>query len=347
MTQDTPRKRSWLAQLRNGAAKLFHAVDDRWVQRRFGSFAEQRATLETELKAVPGGEEALNDARKNHVKIRVVSPRRIGGVKGKFSPRKGRPLLRISSSGDIPRMTSTLWHELRHLTQHLARGDLKGGSSRLLDTRVQHMTSLMMEADAYVSQTVMCLQQDKAGYPEYLEAFLRRDSAACKYIKSFLDQNPYDGFKDDAHFARALFPGLVNDGLARYQRKFFDGYQSAFKRAASAEALQKMIAKKHAANFTLSAALLQLYGQHADGVTSIRPLAQVFYDAQPKDVRDTLALVEDTVAKAPTLSAEDFAAARTDILARTKNLSKHFKKIKAPTAAPLPVRRHPGAKFSP
>lgn len=339
------KKPSWLQRLGCRAKRLFHAVDDRWVQRRFGTFTAQRSALLAELREVPGGEEALKEARQNKVKIRVVSPRRIDGVKGRFSPRKRGALLRISSCGDVPRMTSTLWHELRHLCQHLARGDLKGGSTRLLDTRVQHMTSLMMEADAYTSQTMMCLQQKRAGKPEYLEAFLKRDSAACQYIGAFLDQNPPEGFKDDAQFARALFSGVVKDGLARYQCKYFDGYRRAFKKAATAEALRKMVAKKRVREFIPSASLLQLYGRRADGVSPIRPLAQTLYDAQPKDVRDTLALIEETVAKAAMLPAEDFAAARSDILARTKALSKTFKT--AASTPPKPPKLKPASRNPP
>ena len=331
MADDTPEpdsgtvpapKKPWLKRIRRRISRVYHALDDRWVQRRFGKFADQRDEIFAQLKKVAGGAEALEAAKENNVKIKVVSPRRIDGVKGRFSPRKSGPLLRVSSCGDIPRMTSTLWHELRHMIQRTASGDLGGGTTRLLDTRVQHMMSLMMEADAYTSQTLMCLQQKKAGRPEYLDAFLKRDSEACQQIKRFLDKRPYESYPADAAFARALFVDVMKHGLAAYQQKYFNGYRKAFKKAATPQGLARMVAGRKSRDVIPSEELLKIYGQKPGTGLSIRPLALGFYDAQDKDTRETLALVEDTVKNAPAMTQEQFKAARAEVVSRTGRAAK-------------------------
>jgi hypothetical protein len=329
MAETTPdKKRPWLLRIRSRVHRLMTVTATRFAEWRFGPLADQRKAILSQLRKIPGGKAALKAANDNEAVISVVPGYVIDGAKGRFSPRKKKPLVRISATKDIARMVSTLWHELRHLRQHLDWGDMgHAGTTMLLDTPRYHMTRLMCEADSYTAQTLMCLHQKKAGKPEYLDAFLARNSPACVYIKSFLEKRPYESFTDDAAFSRTLFAGVVKHGLPGYHAKYLAAYRKGIKQLKNTNDLRKFLAnKKPKPELLPSNELLQIYGQRNDNVTTLRPLAQMFLNDEPRELRDTLALIDATTAKAATLTEAEFKAARREILTRTKTLSKQFTK---------------------
>ncbi len=324
MIQINPK--DWLQDIRRRAKRLFRMADDAAVQLRYGSFESQKAAMVARLEEIEGGKEALKAAQQAKAQISVVSKRRIDGVRGRFSRGTARPRVRVSASGDMAQMTATLWHELRHLRQHLERGDLKGGVSRLHGTRKQHMISLMIEADAFTAQTLMCLREKKAGHPEYLDKFLATGKGAAEAARTLLAHRPYESFPDDGTFARALFGDIMKTNMPGYQAKYFRSYHRIFNKAATLAQLRQMAGiTREAPDFPASSTLMDLYGRKGGDIASVPQLAKAYYRAQEPDVRDALTLIEETVRQADKMTEDEFAAARTDILKRTEKLSNQFR----------------------
>lgn len=321
-------QKPWLARMKLRVKKIVDTVDDRHAQLRHGSHASHKQNIIARLKELPGGEAMLLTAKRNNVKISVVSLRRNKGSKGKFTRVNGQARVRVSNTGSDARMATTLWHELRHMQQHIERGDLAGGTTRIKDTRAQHMISLMIEADAYTSQMLMSLREKKSGNPEYFNALMERDSAAFSVIRGFLKKTPYESVADETVFARALFTELMLTGLPAYHAKYFDAYAKTFEKAGSAEDLRRMMdAKKTPPDFTPSKALHDIYGENPP---ELRKLAAAFMRAQAGDVRKTITLVDKTVSNAATIDEADFQQARAEIISSSKKLVKAFSKNAAP-----------------
>jgi hypothetical protein len=320
-----PKSKSWLQKMGDRVRRLFLAVDDVVVQLRYGSFARQKKAMIARLKQIDGGEAALKAANDARADISVVSRRRIDGVRGRFSRSNRRPRVRISACGDTVRMVTTLWHELRHLRQHTDRGDLKGGSSRLRGTRRQHMIALMIEADAFTAQALMCVKEKKAGHPQYLEKFLGPGGAVSQAVRDFLKRRPYESFKDDGAFARALFGEIMKTNLPVYQAKYFKKYHAAFTKTATLAEFRALAAStRQAPAFPTGNGLMELYGRKGADIAVVAQLSAAYYNAQKPVMRGVLKLIEDTVNRADQMTESEFAAARGDILKRTQRLSRKF-----------------------
>jgi hypothetical protein len=308
--------------------ELYNAVDDRVVQWRKGRHAARRAEIINRVAELPGGAKLLRLAKEHGVKIFVVAPRRIEKAKGRFSRSPGKKVIRVANNGDVDLMTTTLWHELRHAEQHIHRGDMEGNTTRLKDTRAQHMLSLMHEADAFTMQALLALRQKKAGNPAYFDKLVKRPGPANIVIAEFTRDNPYEGGDGEAQFARGLFTEIMLRGMTGYSARYFDGYSETFTRIDTAESYRKlMAARKAPPDFGEDADdLTAVYGAKFTSSTSPRAIATAFLHSQPAEAYEALKLIEETAARAETLTEQEFQQARKEILTRTKSLSKAFNK---------------------
>lgn len=343
----TPPKapqKPWLARVKLRVKKIVDTVDDRCAQLRHGSHAGHKQAIVARLKELPGGEAMLLTAKKHDVKISVVSLRRNTGSKGKFTRVRGQARIRVSNTGNDARMATTLWHELRHMQQHIERGDLGGGTTRMKDTRAQHMISLMIEADAYTSQMLMGLREKKRGNPEYFNALMERDSAVFVTIRNFLKETPYEAVTDETVFARSLFTEIMLTGLPTYHAKYFDAYAKAFEISASVEDLRRLMApKKVPPDFTPSKDLHEIYGRKSP---PLRPLAAAFLRAQDSDVVKTITLVDKTIENADAINEAEFQQAKVEIVSSSKRLAKAFRKnaVKGVPAEQESIRKSAGLR---
>ncbi|MEZ0259886.1 MAG: DUF6782 family putative metallopeptidase [Alphaproteobacteria bacterium] len=317
-------QKPWLARVKLRVKKIVDTVDDRCAQLRHGSHASHKKNIIARLKELPGGEAMLLTAKQHDIKISVVSLRRNKGSKGKFTRVNGQARVRVSNTGSDARMATTLWHELRHMQQHIERGDLAGGTTRVKDTRAQHMISLMIEADAFTAQMLMGLREKKAGNPEYFNALMERESPAFDAIRSYLKKTPYESVADETAFARGLFTEMMLTGLPAYHAKFFTAYAKTFEKAGSVDEFRhQMATKKAPPDFSPSKALHDIYGEKPP---QLRPLAAAFLCAQDKDVRRVIRLVDKTISNADVIDETEFQQAKAEIVSSSKRLAKAFRK---------------------
>lgn len=318
------QQKPWLARVKSRVKKIVDTVDDRCVQLRHGSHKVHKQNIISRLKELPGGEAMLLTAKQHGVKISVVSLRRNKGSKGKFTRVKGQARVRVSNTGSDARMAMTLYHELRHMQQHIERGDMAGGTTRIKDTRAQHMISLMIEADAFTAQMLMGLRRKKSGDPEYFDALMERESPAFDAIRAYLKKTPYETIADETAFARGLFTEIMLTGLPSYHAKFFNAYAKAFEKSGSADEFRRHMAGKTAPpDFTPSKDLYDIYSEKPP---QLRPLAAMFLRAQDSDVRRVISLVDKTISNADRISEAEFQQAKAEIVASSKRLAKAFQK---------------------
>lgn len=309
-----------------------------WRQRRRDALREE---IIVRLRSLPGGKRLLKLAQDHGVTIDVVRKRDIDGAKGRFSRRRKGQRVRISDINDPVLMTATLWHELRHVQQHILRGDLQGGTTRLIDTRMQHTLSLMHEADAFTVQFLMALREADRGNPDYLEKLQKRDSAACVTAAKFLKRKPYHSFRSDAQFARALFTEIMLEGLTGYNAKYFKNYRDTLKSLETVVAYRGFLKRHRAApDFNVaSAPLAKSYGRKLTGESSIMHVARAFLAAQPENVYSALEKIERMAQDAPALTEQQYQQGRQDIVELSGKLSRAFKK------AALPPRQDVGQRL--
>lgn len=328
MAQDkTPNKgaskKSWLKKLGDRIRTLRDTLDDRAVQRRHGAHAANLEKILSRVGESEQGKALLALAKENAVDISVVAPRAIDGARGRFSRSAKTRRVRIASIGDIDLMTTTLWHELRHVEQHVIRGDMAGGTTRLRDTRRQHIYAMMHEADAFTTQFMTAYKHHRAGQPQYLEKMLARPGSASAIARKILKD---DKTGDVAQLSRRLFTAIMLDGLSGYQSKYFANYRDSLKAAKTLGDYKKLVAKKAAPAFPDDARLSALYGGEYMSGTSMESVAAAFLRAQPKEAHDTLKAIETLAEKSAMLDEKDYKQARAQIMKQAKSLSKAFKK---------------------
>lgn len=295
----------------NGAAKT---LGDWLGQAVHGSHDKRRAEMFARIRTFPGGEDLLKKAADAGCEI-VVRPASEMGGEGDFNGRTIPPRIRIKNTGNTAGMAMALWHELRHFQQNAANGP-RGFThhGQLRDARTAHMMNVMIEADAFTAETVMALQQKKAGNPEYFNAMFDHPSnGAHRDIMRFMRDNPYEGFKDDASFSRALFTHMTSSGLLSYRASFFIHLGAEVYAANSADDFRQRVKESPRGGTKGSPDLAALYGPGYTSV-SVRALATAFFTAQPDDEQKALNLVEQTVRRAPTLTEQEFQQAKREIV---------------------------------
>ena len=336
MTNPAPPKK-WLQDARKRVTLLLATADDRYVQWKHGTHRAARAEIMARVATMPGGDDLLKSAKKHGVKIYVVRPGRIDDVQGRFSRGPAGAVIRVANRGDIARMTTTLWHELRHMQQHIDRGDMKSAAGKLHNAQDEHVIGMMIEADAFTAQTLMALREAKNGSPEYIDAMLAKGGGARGCIGKFLKQSPPESFPDEQHFARALFTEIMENGLPRYSAKYFERHNKIFNKASSISQFRDIVAQTGKGSpFIPTEKLSGAYFAANDSVPAVGDLARLFFEKQPEEARITLALIEDTVTKVAVLKEVEFQTARDAILARTESLTESFNK-KAGYKKPKPT----------
>ena len=300
----------------NGAAKVFGG----WLARkRFGRNEDMRADILARIAIFPGGEELLRQAAELGCDIIVRSKRDVG-AEGAYDNNGAKPVIYIANTGNAAGMAVALWHELRHMKQDAANpgaGFASGGQLR--DPRTAYLMGVMIEADAFTAETLMAMQQRKAGRPEYAEAMFGRYLSDGPHLEiaRFLKHRPYESFKDDAGFARALFTHLMTEGLVAYRAQYMARLGRHFALSENVEQFRARIAAEKAGGTNSTPGLNALYGP---GFMSVSPraLATAFLPAQGVDEQQLLDRADKTVKRAATLTEAQFQEAKTDILRGTQ-----------------------------
>lgn len=300
----------------NRAAKAFGS----WLyQQRHGRHDARKADMLARVATFPGGEELLKQAAGRGVHI-VIGTRKEIGSEGSYDPAREPPEIGVANTGNPAAMAMILWHELRHMRQHMANPGGMAFAGQLKDPRTAHLMAMMAEADAFTAETLMALQQKKAGNPEYFDAmFTRPDYGPHRHIKGFLSAHPYESFKDDGAFARALFTGMMTEGLLSYRASYFSRLGFQFRVADDLAAFRKQIEKSRQGGLAADETLTALYGP---GYMSVSPraLMAAFHAAQPADEQYVLRLAQNTVNRADKLTETEFRKARDDIVRHTQEI---------------------------
>jgi hypothetical protein len=296
------------------------AVGNWLSQRRYGRHDDRRAEMLARVATFPGGTELLQQAADLGCDI-VVRRKSEVWVEGTYNNAGEKPVITMANTGNPARMAIALWHELRHMRQDAANpGRKMAYGGRLKDPRTSYLMGVMAEADAFTAETLMALQQRKAGHPEYFDAMFGHylDDGPHRDIARFMRRHPYNEFKDDATFARALFTHLMTDGLVAYRVQFMAGIARHFAQAENVEQFRAAIAAEKEDGTKSSPALNALYGPKFAFV-SPRALVTAFLPAQAIDEKQALEVADKAVDNAATLTEAEFQAAKTDMLARTKD----------------------------
>lgn len=291
-----------------------------FYNKKYGPDETRRAEMLARVEALPGGADLLKTAADLGIPIRVL-PKKEVGADGSLS-RGENYAVSVANNGNPAAMALTLWHELRHVLQNADNpeaGMPLGGD--LKNARTSHMLALMQEADAFTAETLVAVQQRRAGNPEYYNILLEgKGEGPFAFIARFLRNRPPENFKDDAAFARALFTDLMCDGLLAYRAQFFARYLHEFKRADTLEAFRNRLDEVKAGGTHTGPELKALYGSGFMSSTSARALATAFWQAQPEDERQAVEMVGRTMRRAHRLTEAEFRAARDEIIQRTQEL---------------------------
>jgi hypothetical protein len=292
-----------------------------WLyQRRHGRHDQRHAEMIGRLETFPGGKELLQLAQDVGCDIRVTRKGDVG-AEGSYDNSGEKPVIRISNTGNPAGMALALWHELRHMQQDAANpgtGFASGG--QLKDPRTAYLMGVMIEADAFTAETLLAVQQKKAGHPEYYDAMFGRrlETGSHREIYRFLQQNPNEGFRDDAAFSRALFTHLMTEGLVSYRAQYMARISYHFATSDNADAFREKVAGAKRGGTKSTPALNALYGPQYMSV-SPRALATAFLPAQSTEERMILDIAQRAVEKAPTLTETEFQTAKREVTLLTKD----------------------------
>jgi hypothetical protein len=295
-------------------------VRDWLYQKRHGKHDARRDDMLARVATFPGGAELLQKAKDASCDIFVKS-RRDTGAEGRFSGEGERPWIMIANTGNPAEMATSLWHELRHMLQHLANAPIGvAHAGQIKDPRTGYLMELMGEADAFTAETLVACQQKKSGNPEYYGNLLTRPSdGVYGYIARYLKKNPYESFKDDATFARAMFTYLMLAGPLNYRARYFQRLGNIFSGSGDAKTFNAALAASKSGGSAFSPELTEMYGSGYAGV-SYRALAAAFSRGQPFDEQLTLLRIESVVRKAPHMTEQQFQEAKTDVLQHVKDV---------------------------
>ena len=289
-------------------------------RKKYGPREVQLADILTRLSTFPGGQDLLRRAQAMEVDISVVGRNDLKGALGHFEATGEKPVIQIATSDNAAAMTLYLWHELRHMLQHAANPDGMAMGGRLRDARTAHILGTMWEADAFTAETLTALKQKKSGHPEYFDAILAKpEPGAHQYIARFLQEKPYESFRDDASFSRALFTGLMLDGLLSYRVGYFDHLKQDIRNSKDIGEFRDKIAKSPSGGMVLGPELMAQYGTGFTQVSS-RALATAFLRAQPFDEQSALLRVETMVRRADRMTDPEFQKAKQEIVSRLQDI---------------------------
>ncbi len=310
-------------------ARIIGAIDawqEERQQKKYGRHEDRKAEMLERLGDLPGGDALKETIARNNIPVGVQSKRNLKNSFGAVAKVSGNKTVNVEilNTGDPIGMARTTYHEFRHVLQIEDMGNIEtGGFRHIKDVRTAHMLSMMMEADAYTSEVLAACKAAKAGHPEYLDdLFTNRDGGPnVQHAKAFLQKRPFDSFKDDAQFARALFTDFMLNGLDNYSTTYFGAYRMQFLLAPKLPDFQKHLADTpDPAAVTPSKQLAEIYKQEfMDGV-SVRAIAHAFRRNLPQEEQDLLRIIDSTVKNAATMSESQYQKKREDILMRSQSI---------------------------
>ncbi|MCC7037630.1 MAG: hypothetical protein IT560_10040 [Alphaproteobacteria bacterium] len=310
-------------------ARIVGAIDawqEERQQKKYGSHDTRKAEMLERLDDLPGGGALKETIARNDIPVDVRSKRKLKNAFGAVAKEQGRPTVNVEilNTGDPVGMARTTYHEFRHVLQMEDMGSIEtGGARRIKDVRTAHMLSMMMEADAYTSEVLAACKAAKSGHPEYLDdLFNNRDGGPnAQHAKAFLQKQPFDSFKDDANFARALFTDFMLNGLDNYSTTYFGNYRMQFLLSPTLKDFRQHLADTpDAATVTPSKQLAEIYKQEfMDGV-SVRAIAHAFRRNLPKEEQELLRIIDTTVSNADKYTEDQYQRKREDILMRANSI---------------------------
>jgi len=306
----------WVGQLRD------------WMHtRQYGSNEDRKADMLAAMMTLEGGPALLQHGQEQGVDLHVRASRFMKGSFGYATPPKdGKGFqVAVTNNGDPVGMALTAQHEYRHIAQmSKGCGDVASDPYRLSMARAVFIQKMMQEADACTIETLAAAKQDAAGNPAYMQDIQKRTTPAYRCIQRFLKEKPCDSFKSDAAFCRSLFTEIMLDGLEHYKYGFLMGQSMAFRAGDTLEKFKDLTADKGlvAQPAQVDALLSDAYGPQFMTLTSMKALQTAFFETLPARERDVLSQMERTALKAAKgkLDAESFVAARTEILAKVKEI---------------------------
>lgn len=310
-------------------ARIVGAIDawqEERQQKKYGRHDVRKAEMLERLNDLPGGDALKETVARNAIPVDVQSKRKLKNAFGVVAKAPGLPTVNVEilNTGDPVAMARTTYHEFRHVLQMEDMGSIEtGGGRRIKDVRTAHMLSMMMEADAYTSEVLAACKAAKSGHPEYLDdLFTNRDGGPnAQHAKAFLQKQPFDSFKDDAGFARALFTDFMLNGLDNYSTTYFGNYRMQFLLSPTlADFKQHLADTPDAATVTPSKQLTEIYKQEfMDGV-SVRAIAHAFRRNLPQEEQELLRIIDTTVANADKYTEDQYQRKRDDILTRAGSI---------------------------
>ncbi|MDE1151523.1 MAG: hypothetical protein PW788_03205 [Micavibrio sp.] len=321
-----PQKATYGQLLVLKAVAIIDEMREKRLERVNGTHESRREEILQRMDDLPGGDVLKKLLLDEDISLEVQSPRQLRNCFGQVSkaPGNDRVSAQIANNGDGVGMARTAYHELRHVLQIADMGQLdEGAGRRLKNVRTGHMISLMMEADAYTAEIVSAIKADKNGKPEYLRDVLnKRDNGPnVDHAKRFLRMNPFDSFKDEGAFARALFTDLMMNSLDNYSTNYFGSYRMQFLVCPTLQEFKDHLDKSGPMkDFTPSEKLGAIYGADFAGGVSVRALTAMFRTQMPQEEQNVLRLIDSTVKKADTMTDAEYEKLRDDILIKTQSI---------------------------
>lgn len=296
-------------------------------QRKHGTHDERRSEMLQTIASLAGGQELLDKAESFGTPVYVRHPRLMKHGFGYATPPKGdKPAeVYVSNSGAPAGMGLTGLHELRHVTQfadpHYKDNDDAFDTAR---ARAVFMMRMMGEADACTVEAFAAVKQQAAGDSRFVEDINKRTTPVYRTIQQFIRDNPPDSFKSDAAFCRSLFTELMIDGLDHYKYQFLNGQSIPFRIGATLDKFKEAMSgdgttvKDNPVNTYLG----KVYGSDFTTQTSMKALQTAFFATLPPREQAVLRQMEKTAVRAAggRLTEEQFAAARTDIIAKVNDI---------------------------
>jgi hypothetical protein len=192
-------------------------------------------------------------------------------------------------------------HELRHILQ-IDELDRKSPNFFCLtgkSARTAYVQALMSEADAYTLQTLAAFKKDKE-HP-HLDLVIRQNPCIQETLEN-------KNLQADSCLARALFTGMMVNGLKRHQDLFrsvlFDMIIGAPIKVSNA---MWWFTAPTVETFPASPKITDMYGAEFMSGTSMRAIETAFMRTIPIEERAALKKYEQFVRNIPAMSQEEYS----------------------------------------
>jgi hypothetical protein len=243
-----------------------------------------------------GGAELVAVAKKRNVTFVETDGKGSGRVsKGAF----GSYNVHVNTIGHHKNFIAI--HELRHVLQadELNRKSRNFFCQTGKTAGLAHVQALMSEADAYTVQTLAAFKIDKE-HP-HLDLVIRQNPSIQETLEN-------ENLQEDAGLARALFTGMMVDGLKRHREHFrssmFDMILDAPVKVSNA---CWWFSTPAVETFPASPKITDMYGAKFMSQTSMRAIETAFMRTLPLEERVSLKKYEKFVNNITTMSQEEYS----------------------------------------